>query len=714
MGPASGCPWLADARKSPLFDGVDAPAVQWKGCTFCLDQTGAYAAPSEAQVLDAWLPQLRALRARDPSVREVLLIDERPHMFLPAFFDSVAKEPALAGIELLVKSRVDWLLEYGESHLARAAEAAARSGSVLHVYLVGFENFDAFHLQLFNKGQTAEDSQAALEMLRALGRRFPGSFEFRRLRAHGFVLFTPWTTPEALVTNARWMARLGFDEVRSDALKTRLRLYPRTPLYHLAERDGLLTERFEDARPDRAAEQGYDASMPWRFRDARTEAVFRICTALYATGDSAPGEADVLQVAAELLLEYPGLAGVASEAHLPLLRTPRARGWRLLRGLGLLGFDLELERIRRGKKAAALKESVPAAEVDGLLRAYRAMGFCADVVTWHGVDTLSGTHVAGHDYAGVAVAATPEALSRTLDLRRAIATSFRREDVAPLGELMGYPSCCSAAFAQLPEHGDNADLFRQALLQAAAVPLEPLLNRFGPFDLLSHFICGPACAPSLELAREALEWVRAKSPDAARIIEQALARPVLFLDLQRVIDLEGRFESRDFVVERLDVAGARLLGLPEGDAARGARLSLSPGGVEVSFARRESFISAERPMLVVPGQPLAEVVREAGTMPPPAKVKDTLPALPPAIRPGVRVGAYRLSRVSRDLNAWVLLLTREGDELAVRLTTRSPGDDGPSAGPFRFHFDLATLGPEGRAALTLIARVIADPSSQPR
>jgi len=194
-GPATGCPWLADARKSPLFEGLQAEGVQFKGCTFCLDQTGAYAAPTEAQVLASWLGQLRAIRARSPAAREVLLTDERPHPFLPAFFEALAAEPALHGVELLVKSRVDWLLELGESHLAKAAAAAARSGSVLHVYLVGFENFEAFHLELFNKGQTAEDSEAAIALLRSLSARFPASFEFRRLRAHGIVLFTPWRTP---------------------------------------------------------------------------------------------------------------------------------------------------------------------------------------------------------------------------------------------------------------------------------------------------------------------------------------------------------------------------------------------------------------------------------------------------------------------------------------------------------------------------------------
>lgn len=709
-GPATGCPWLGDARKSPHFDGIEGEGIQFKGCTFCLDQTGAYAAPELEQVLASWLGQARAIRARAPDTREVLLVDERPHPFLPAFFEAIAAEPALHGLEVLIKSRVDWLLQFGESHLARAAVAAAASGSVLHVYLVGFENFDTFHLELFNKGQTAADAEAAIGLLRSLGARFPTSFEFRRLRAHGIVLFTPWTTPEALQVNAWWMARVDFSELRSEALKTRLRLYPRTPLYHLAERDGLLMDRFEAARPDRAGEQGYDASAPWRFRDPRTEAVFRIASTLAAK--RMHDEADLLSCAARLLTDHPRLAEAPDDAHLPVLVSTQWRGWPRLRGLGTFGLDLELAGVLAGRKAAALKENVPTDAAPGLVRAYRAMGLFADVTSTHTCDAGAGVHRAGGEHAIVAVAGTAAALEQTLALQRSLAAARGSADVAALGLLMGYPPCCSAAFAEQLERGDNADNERQTLLRAPEAPLPPLLNRFGPFPLVSHHVCSPACAPSLSLAREALEVVRARSEQAAALIEEAQAKPVLFLDYRRIVDLEGRFEGDDFVVARLDAAGARSLSLPEGVV--GARLLLSPEGVRVSLpGGAQHFVSAARPMLLVPGAPLAPVVRRAIERAAPQRRGRgaALAPLPSVVRPSVRVGSYRLARVSREGEGWALVLTREGDEFGVRLTARAEGDAGPAAGPFRFDFGPAeSLTEERRAALTLLARVVADSS----
>src|SRR6185369_15040985 len=121
---------------------VDPTKVQLRGCTFCLDNDGAYAMPTEAEVLATWLPQLRELRRRRPGFREVLLVDERPHPFLPALFEALLREPGLAPLDLMFKSRVDWLLEHADGAVARAAELAERSGSVLYLYLVGFESFD--------------------------------------------------------------------------------------------------------------------------------------------------------------------------------------------------------------------------------------------------------------------------------------------------------------------------------------------------------------------------------------------------------------------------------------------------------------------------------------------------------------------------------------------------------------------------------------------
>ncbi|AKF03233.1 radical SAM protein [Sandaracinus amylolyticus] len=604
-GPAVGCPYLVDAAKQAPFAklALDREKVQTRGCTFCLDNTGAYAAVNGDETVTRWLAQLRTLRASRPDGRlEVLLVDERPHPHLPQLFRAVAAEGALGAIELLIKSRVDWLLEH-EAELAEACTIAETSGSVVHVYLVGFESFDPDTLVLFNKGTSAEDNVRAIALLRDLAARFPRSFEHRRLRAHGFVAFTPWTTPEALLTNARRMREVGFDELRADAARTRLRLYPRTPLHALAEADGLLTPSFDATRGDRAAEQGYDASFAWRFADPRVEAIFAICEALRERWRTLP-DADRLELATRFVLRWPGLASVPDVAHLPLVHVldawdldPRT----LSSTLGAAAIvDLELERLVAGHKRGLLKEGVAARDVDGLIRAYRATGLVAAVVETHDIDASGSKHLEGRSHAIVAVARTDDDLAEIVALQRA-------RDTRAMGARMGYPTCCVEAFLAQPDRRDNVENERATLRRTGARAIDARVVRTGPVRLLSHHPCSGDCAASIAIAEQALQHLAAIDPRGARWARETLARPSLFLDHARSALLEGAWRGDRFEVRAIDDVPRRSLGVRHDDVVA---IELARDRVVLIDARGDrTAIAASSPLLIVPGEPLALAAR---------------------------------------------------------------------------------------------------------
>lgn len=725
-GPSSGCPFLLDARTSPAFAGagLDPARTQTKGCSFCLDNSGAYVVPPEGEVVRAWLDGLRAVRAARPDAREVLLTDERPHPYLPAFFEALAAEPGLAPVELLWKSRADWLLEYSDN-VERACAAAARSGSVLHLYLMGFESFDLSHLELFNKGHGPEVNEAAIAKMRDLQERFPASFEHRRYRSHGIVLFTPWTAPESLLENARWMRRLRFHELRSEAVKTRLRLYPRVPLHHLAERDGLLAESFDEGRGDRAAEQGYDASVPWRFRDARTEAIFQLANALHEV-DRALLDADLLEIATRFVLRWPGIAHAPGLAHLPVRAA--AEAWCaplsfLCAALGTAaaGFDPEVEAIGKTGKRAALKEAVRGADAEDLARAYRAMGLAAEVVLRHTLDPATGAHGAGDDRAIVAVAQDEAALREVLAAQRALGAARgeqRRGDraeqtrwVRALGALMGYPGCCVEAFAGLADRGDNLENERAPFLRRPAEALHPLLHRTGAVRWIAHHVCTPGCPASIERARKGLEVLGAIDEDAPARLLSALRTPSLFLDYDRFASLEGSWSGARFEV-RGAVAAGRCRDL-EVLLGKARSVRLAPDAVVVELdggaARR---LPATRPLLAEPGRALAEPALAAlraggahgtprapgaasasgptGAPPLPAALRGdapgtergagaaastgpALPALPAALRAGVRAAAFVVTRVERGEHRHDVRLSRGAEHIDVRLRLHAEG-----------------------------------------
>jgi hypothetical protein len=279
-GPVEGCPFLLDARRNLAYAQVDLTGgVQTRGCAYCLDNTGVYAAPKEADMVASWVGQLEVLRAHDPALSEVLLSDERPHPYLPALMRALAERPHLFGLTLLWKSRVDWLLEFAGTAIAQACQLAPLSRTTLDLYLIGIENFADSELTRMNKGVTAAENRSALQVVEQLGERFSPWFVWQRSRAHGIILFSPWTSPEELQINAEQMAAVGFERYRLGALRTRMRLYPGLPLYAKAQQEGLLAADFAAGR-DRAEEQGYNASVPWRFAHAGTAAIWRLCDVL--------------------------------------------------------------------------------------------------------------------------------------------------------------------------------------------------------------------------------------------------------------------------------------------------------------------------------------------------------------------------------------------------------------------------------------------------
>jgi hypothetical protein len=613
-GPAHGCPFLVDVRTSPAYrdSGIDYERVQTKGCAFCLDNVGAFAVFPAEEVVETWLTQLRALRRERPDVREILLTDERPHPYLPALFRAILDDSALHGIELLMKTRVDWLAEYADSAVRDACELAEQSGSVLHIYLVGFESFHQPDLDLFNKAVHVADNVRAIDTLRRLEAEHPRSFEFRRLHMHGIILFHPWTTPAALLDNARAMRAVRFHDLRLYALRTRMRLYASVPLHALAARQDLLVERFEDGRIDRAVEQGYDASVPWRFADPRSEVIFR---AANRVADALPQlhDADVLEMVTRFVLRWPAFVDTPDLAALPLLLAPFSWGASpadvvAVGGAVLAGFDREVEAVAAGAKAACLKEAVPRADAEALVQAYAIMGLAAAVVSTHDRGGDDGRHELGDTHAIVAVARDPATLDRVMLHQRAVERGAV-DDIAIMGELMGYPRCCVTAFSAQRARGDNLRLEHAPLRAHPDRSLSPLLNRLGAVALVSHMLCSPDCASSLARARAQLAVIADLDPTAPAPIATHLANAVLRLDYRQAAAVTGAWQGERYAVRTFRPFASADFGV-DPNTVRGIRFARGAVVLELADGSERTH-SAAASVLVEPNAPLADPVRRA-------------------------------------------------------------------------------------------------------
>ncbi|MCC6644657.1 MAG: hypothetical protein IT374_03670 [Polyangiaceae bacterium] len=290
-----GCPHGDDARANPLYEGVALPEGMGRGCSFCT--TGNhYEHRSRELAVEHALVQLRYLRANAPEIDTLVLRDQSPFYYLTELVEAAAAE-GLGAFSLLLESRADWFLQ-SEARFVRALVAAGRAGIRLCPFLVGVESFSQPELDRFNKAMDAETNARFLERLWAWRDEHAPALDLSHA-AFGFILFTPWTTLDDLRANLAGVRRTRLSELRGHLLLSRARLYPDTALYYLAERDGLLAERFRSEAEDSSARYGYLPAAPWRFRDPRVARVADLGAALLAR-DPSGDEPAMLEALIEL------------------------------------------------------------------------------------------------------------------------------------------------------------------------------------------------------------------------------------------------------------------------------------------------------------------------------------------------------------------------------------------------------------------------------
>ena len=259
-----GCPYQADARDNPIYEGVAIPESYGRGCAFCT--TGNHyerrVGPDDLGIV---LEQLLYLTRHESGLRHFVLKDQNPFGYLTELVEECARR-GVRPFTLLLETRADWFLK-NEQRFARALAAASDAGYEIAPYLVGIESFSQAELDRFNKGITVETNDRFLTRLREWKETHGDALNLEHA-SFGFVLFTPWTTLEDLRASYEGIARTRFDQLRGKILLSRARLYHDNALHHLAKRDGLLLDAFGSRDEDNAVRFGYLPAHPWRFAHA--------------------------------------------------------------------------------------------------------------------------------------------------------------------------------------------------------------------------------------------------------------------------------------------------------------------------------------------------------------------------------------------------------------------------------------------------------------
>ncbi|MBI5240773.1 MAG: hypothetical protein HY926_09900 [Elusimicrobia bacterium] len=296
------CSYRTPAAANPFFRRLRVPQPTM-GCSFC--DTPMRRPPTQDPAACAAAQVAAACRERPAGGGELHfnLVGSELWLRLEDFTQALLRARA-RGAELAFMPRADELLA-GRAALRRCLPLLARRRLAVRLYGMGVENFSESENRRLNKGITAEQVHEAAAFIAETTRRWPGDFRFQS-GTMSMILFTPWTSLQDLLCNARNIARCPLI-CPYFVLGQRLQLFPGRPITLLAERDGLLAP----ARRDRFYNSGCIISfdqqeVPWRFRHPEVALLWslgrRICA---GHGRSIPGDPEA-QAIAVLLDRYAG------------------------------------------------------------------------------------------------------------------------------------------------------------------------------------------------------------------------------------------------------------------------------------------------------------------------------------------------------------------------------------------------------------------------
>jgi len=260
------CDYVRSLCENPDFEALDAAIRTHRGCSFCVNPDLSAFGPRKDPVALAMEQLAGAAETLDPGLQDLSFLVRGVNL-LPRIVDfaDALEDAGTPPATFFLSSRVDRFVVL-EDRLRRALPILGRCGHRLHVWNMGIENHSPRENGRLNKGLSPEILRDGIEALRRLTDDFPAGFGFD---GWGYILYTPWTTPDDLRINLREISELDPRNLRF-ALGTALQLLPGLPITCLAEADGLLVDAFEDLPTDSGCVTTWDGyEVPWRFLDPR-------------------------------------------------------------------------------------------------------------------------------------------------------------------------------------------------------------------------------------------------------------------------------------------------------------------------------------------------------------------------------------------------------------------------------------------------------------
>lgn len=199
-------------------------------------------------------------------------------------------------------------------------------------------------------------------------------------------------------------------------------------------------------------------------------------------------------------------------------------------------LDLGEQSWALGWRRCYRQEDVPVAEAEAQLALWRAKGVHAALreSTYARVGA-SANRQQGATWTALWLTHTAEDLATALALDRCERSDAPRSErdaaTRAIGLLLGYPACCTEAFLQLPNRGDNDGWWRHLATHSAVGAASCVLNPIDVVDrLYLWFPCSFQCAATRAFGARWLAHLQAVLPLAAALVEASLRVRVLITD----------------------------------------------------------------------------------------------------------------------------------------------------------------------------------------
>lgn len=531
------CTYNRSYKANPFFEPADLlECDRTGGCAFC--RRPPHDPARMPDLIPTLKKQLRQLRATGPTFgrrQRIRLVGEPVMEHILAVTDAIL-EAQFAPSDFLLDSRADTLVRMAPA-LSEAIGRLAAAGHSYHMCLIGIENFCTAELVRYNKGLDAATNLRAARTLFELEARFPGAFAFREHGGLSLITLNPWTSPEQLDLNLTVVELLGLEQVAGKLFNGRLRLYHGLPLEARARREGLLTDSYDDPLLDTARHTFYEQEVPWRFANPLMEPINRILSRMRI--NSVPSDTDALTSLVQetetlasskghtsagfghLVVDAGMTLAATSEVPTPeqLLHTlaqslqegrkaPKWEGWTLAHeaATDMRSSDrgsLPLEELLKVKPVSK-KEPLRADEMSVWLGNVVYPNAKGRKRNWsHGSPQEVWELFFGRNEADVDRAIQ---LTELLE-RRDIDKQSRAQANIEVGQLLGYPRCCAAAFAKEPTAIQETYFFATVARRVES-PGEVAVTLHPAAAMVDHIPCSLTCEPSVAQSQWTLDRCR--------------------------------------------------------------------------------------------------------------------------------------------------------------------------------------------------------------